>query len=163
MKIAITGGTLEHLRDALDAMVDGNDAAGAVAGGDWRWLVIGAELDATVPYDLPKVTMVSSDRNDHARWDARYGRWERLHICDTCGREDWSEHAVWACGCEPDHVEQAKMELEQARAELKRVVQKIHERECAYDNYYSGGYAANDRLWLAEAEERVRKAEEGRT
>lgn len=89
MKLTITGGLLEHLRDALDDAVEGNAPA-----------LVGMNLGkATLEIEERDITLVSADRQDHARYRAREGQWERLHYCDECGAEDWSEHADWSCNC----------------------------------------------------------------
>jgi len=98
MKITLHGGTLEHIRDALDAVVEGTDAARALAGMKPATLEMGAPEVACVLGSC-EMRLVSKDRKDHARWDTRHGHWERLHCCDECGQEDWSEHAEWECNC----------------------------------------------------------------
>lgn len=104
MKITLHGGTLEHIRDALDAVVEGTDAARALRGMAIATLEDGAaEEKRTGITHLsarhPELYLVSKDRQDYARWDIRHGHWERLHYCDECGREEWSEHTEWECNC----------------------------------------------------------------
>lgn len=105
MKLTITGGLLEHLRDALDDVVEGNAPALAGMNLGKATLEIG-ERDPAValvtqsrPWNLPDITLVSADRQDHARYRAREGQWERLHCCDDCGREEWSDQPEWSCNC----------------------------------------------------------------
>jgi hypothetical protein len=105
MKLTITGGLLEHLRDALDDVVEGN--APALAGMNLGKATLEIEerdpavalVTQSRPWNLPDIALVSADRQDHARYRAREGQWERLHCCDWCGRGDWSEHAEWKCNC----------------------------------------------------------------
>ena len=104
MKITITGGLLEHIRDALDDVVEGN--APALVGMDLAKATLeieerdfAAALLSSRPADLPTITITSADRQEVARYRARDGYWERLHWCDECDAEDWSEHADWDHHC----------------------------------------------------------------
>lgn len=104
MKITITGGLLEHLRDALDDVVEGN--APALVGMDLAKATLEIEERDFASVVLsgradwpPDITLVSADRQDHARYRARDGQWERLHSCDECDAEEWSEHAEWDHHC----------------------------------------------------------------
>ena len=104
MKITITGGLLEHIRDALDDVVEGN--APALVGMDLAKATLEIEerdLAAAILsarfWNLPDISLVSADRQEVARYRARDGHWERLHSCDECDSEDWSEHADWSCNC----------------------------------------------------------------
>lgn len=104
MKLTITGGLLEHLRDALDDVVEGN--APALVGMDLAKATLeieerdfAAALLSSRPADLPTITITSADRQEVARYRARDGQWERLHSCDECDAEEWSEHSEWSCNC----------------------------------------------------------------
>lgn len=111
MKITLTDGTLEHLRNALDAIVEGTPEAEALSGEDWKWLMIGGDLDATAPFPKPTIKIVTGPaRKDAtkwenvAKWNYLLGQWERLHSCEYCGREEWTEHATWECNCRPAYA-----------------------------------------------------------
>ena len=91
MKITLHGGTLEHIRDALDAVVEGTDGARALQGMGFAELRVDGGRSPAI--------MIAGHDGDLARWDIRHGHWERLHCCDWCGRGDWSEHAEWECNC----------------------------------------------------------------
>lgn len=97
----IMGGLLEHIRDALDDVVEGR--ACCLRGLDMATLHIG-DPDAEMTLlgyraSMPAITITSSDLQDVARFNERHGQWERLHVCDDCGREEWSEHTEWSCNC----------------------------------------------------------------
>lgn len=96
MKITLHGGTLEHIRDALDAVVEGTDAASALRGMGFSKLAIG---DGNTRGPGPTIMLMSADEQTVAQWDNRCGHWERSHVCDECGREEWSEHAEHECNC----------------------------------------------------------------
>lgn len=100
----MTVGLIEHLRDALDDVVEGN--APALVGMDLVNATLEIEerdfasaLLSSARYILPDITLTSSDQQGAARYRAREGYWERLHSCEDCGREEWSEHAEWSCNC----------------------------------------------------------------
>lgn len=105
MKITITGGLLEHIRDALDDVVEGN--APALVGMTLVKATLEIEerdpavalVTQSRPWNLPDIALVSADRQDHARYRAREGQWERLHSCDDCGSEEWSDQPEWSCNC----------------------------------------------------------------
>lgn len=104
MKLTITGGLLEHLRDALDDVVEGNAPALVGMNLGKATLEIGErDFAAAILFGRadwpPDITLVSADRQDHARYRAREGQWERLHCCDDCGREEWSDQSEWSCNC----------------------------------------------------------------
>lgn len=104
MKLTITGGLLEHIRDALGDVVEGN--APALVGLDLAKATLEIEerdFAAAIlsgRADLPPdITITSKDRQDVARYRARDGYWERLHSCDDCGSEEWSDQPEWSCNC----------------------------------------------------------------
>ena len=104
MKLAITAGLLEHLRDALDDVVEDN--APALVGMNLAKATLEIEERdfATVVMSgwanaLPDITLTSADRQVHARYRARDGYWERLHSCDDCDAEEWSDQSEWSCNC----------------------------------------------------------------
>lgn len=105
MKLTLTGGLIEHLRDALDDVVEGS--APALAGMDLAKATLEIEerdpavalVTTSRPWNLPDITLVSADRQEFARYRAREGQWERLHSCDECDAEEWSERAEWDHHC----------------------------------------------------------------
>ena len=94
MKITITPGLLEYIRDALNAVVAGE--APALRG----MSLAGGTLDV-IPDRPPTITLTSADLQEYASYSIRDGQWERLHSCEWCGAEEWSEHPEWECNCSP--------------------------------------------------------------
>lgn len=95
MKITLHGGTLEHIRDALDAVVEGD--APALVGVRWHTLEIGERDNVATVDRAPVLKLVSKDRDHYAKWDSRNAVWERYHYCDECGHEEWSEEPEFEC------------------------------------------------------------------
>ena len=104
MKLTITGGLLEHIRDALGDVVEGNAPALAGMNLGKATLEIGerdfaaAILSGRADWQ-PDITITSRDRKEVARYRSRDGYWERLHCCDDCGCEEWSDQPEWSCNC----------------------------------------------------------------
>lgn len=101
MKIEIVGGILEHIRDALDDIVEGK--APALAGIDWR----GGDLIMTsdhvayflrlIPRRQPDIVMRDRDGMNVARY--RDGAWKIAVFCDDCCEEGWSADGKPLCSC----------------------------------------------------------------
>lgn len=94
MKITIIPGLLEHIRDALNAVVE--EEARALR----EMSLAGGTLDIIASHP-PTIMITSADLQEYARFNIRDRQWERLHSCNWCGREEWSEHADWECNCRP--------------------------------------------------------------
>lgn len=106
MRIILGSCTLEHIRDALDAVVEDTDDARALRGVRWHSLDIGG--DPSNPQSVahrPELRLFDKDRLENARWDAHEGHWERSYVCDYCGREEWSEHPENECNCRPAYAD----------------------------------------------------------